>query len=97
MALRLCAFQGNQGQGTTMGKTAPRTYCPIDAELVEQFSEAVTNYFGAVSDLSAITAGTRSGGSLFYKAYRTARREHENCERARKALERHRSEHQCQR
>ena len=50
-----------------MGKTAPRTYCPIDAELVEQFSEAVTNYFGAVSDLSAITAGTRSGGSLFYK------------------------------
>jgi hypothetical protein len=71
-------------------------YCSTETKLVDEFAEAAANYFGAVSELSAAVAGSRDGLPPFYDCYRRARREHDNCERARRAVERHRLEHHCQ-
>jgi hypothetical protein len=68
--------------------------CGTRAQLVNQFATATSNYFQAVSQLASI-AETNGHGLRFSEYYGTAKREHENCEHAREALEHHCAEHRC--
>jgi len=68
---------------------------PIDAQLLDKFAEATENYFKAESELSAVIGGSKTDGPSFDEAYRTARREYKNCERALEAVEQHYTEHDC--